>query len=68
MCAHTDHDSMTPSQDMSTDGLPLTFQLVGNRLDEVLLCQLGHAFEGAVGRQRVPWLPPRVVSAVDAKL
>jgi Asp-tRNA(Asn)/Glu-tRNA(Gln) amidotransferase A subunit family amidase len=53
---------------MSTDGLPLTFQLVGNRLDEVLLCQLGHAFEGAVGRQRVPWLPPRVVSAVDAKL
>ena len=52
---------MTPSQDMSTDGLPLTFQLVGNRLDEVLLCQLGHAFEGAVGRQRVPWLPPRVV-------
>ena len=47
-------------QGLSTDGLPLVFQLVCNRLDEELLCQLGHAYEGAVGRQRAPMLPPRV--------
>ena len=33
---------------------------VGNRLGEELLCQLGHAYEGAVGRQRKPLVPPSV--------
>ena len=43
----------------------LSFQLVGNRLEEELLCQLGHAYEGAVGRQREPFVPPRVATATS---
>ena len=44
-------------------GLPLVFQLVGNRLQEQLLCQLGHAYEVAVGRgSSRPLLPPLVAS------
>jgi Asp-tRNA(Asn)/Glu-tRNA(Gln) amidotransferase A subunit family amidase len=39
-------------------GLPMALQLVGKQLGEELLCKLGHAYEGAVGRQRNPMVAP----------
>jgi amidase len=47
-----------------TDGsrgkrVPLAVQLVGDRLSELLLCELGHAFEGATGGGFTgPLIPP----------
>ena len=32
---------------LSSDGLPLSLQFVGKHLQEPLLCQIGHAYEGA---------------------
>merc|ERR1712032_1328768 len=43
---------------------PLVFQLVAKRLDEQLLCQLGHQYEAAMGRQRTPMLPASVLKRV----
>ena len=34
-------------------GLPMALQLVGKQLGEELLCKLGHAYEGVVGRKTV---------------
>lgn len=36
----------------SSDGLPLSLQLVGRHLDEALLCRAGHAFESATDWHR----------------
>ena len=44
---------------------PLAFQLVGRHLQEELLCKLGHAYEGAVGRQREPLVPPSVLESAQ---
>eukprot|EP01045_Picozoa_sp_COSAG04_P012903 COSAG04_NODE_887_length_9615_cov_16.346574_8_plen_93_part_00 len=44
---------------------PLAFQLVGRHLQEELLCKLGHAYEGAVGRQRKPLVPPSVLESAQ---
>ena len=44
---------------------PLAFQLVGQHLQEELLCKLGHAYEGAVGRQRKPLVPPSVLESAQ---
>jgi amidase len=32
---------------LSSDGLPLSLQIVGKHLSEALICQVGHAYEGA---------------------
>jgi len=32
---------------LNSDGLPLSLQIVGKHLSEALLCQVGHAYEGA---------------------
>eukprot|EP01044_Picomonas_judraskeda_P009117 COSAG03_NODE_1088_length_4849_cov_4.773895_5_plen_79_part_00 len=51
-CGLTDGSGAAPA------GLPLALQLVGKPMDEALLCKLGHAYEKAVGRQRIPMLAP----------
>ena len=39
--------------------VPLALQLVGDRLSEVLLCEIGHAFEALTGSgHNAPLLPP----------
>ena len=42
---YSGHPTLTVPCGLSEDGLPLVFQMVANRLDEALLCQLGHACE-----------------------
>ena len=43
---YSGHPTLTvPCGTLSEDGLPLVFQMVANRLDKALLCQLGHACE-----------------------
>jgi amidase len=34
---------------LSSDGLPLSLQLVGKHLSEPMLCRIGHAYEQATG-------------------
>jgi Asp-tRNA(Asn)/Glu-tRNA(Gln) amidotransferase A subunit family amidase len=47
---------------------PLCFQLVGNLLQEELLCKLGYAYESHVNRQFRPLVPTSFTSMRGASL